>query len=205
VSGTQVGARIASATGATLILGESTIDLPPASGTWEQGTLLRKGGQLYLCTASGTPGAWSPLLPAANSAGSLHLLGSPVRVYDSRSGTGPASTAQGPLAAGATRLVSLVAGYIRGVPLPTAAVPAGATGAMVTLTVADTVGGGFLAIYSAGAENPGTSNINWSAAGQFIATTTVSAVDSAAKVAVAAGGAAGAKTDFIIDVAGYYM
>jgi hypothetical protein len=50
---------------------------------------------------------------------------------------------------------------------------------------------------------PGTSNINWSASNQAIATTTVSAVDSAAKVKVHAGGNA-VGTNFVIDVIGYY-
>jgi hypothetical protein len=84
-------------------------------------------------------------------------------------------------------------------------VPTGATGALFTLTVANTIGGGFLSVYTNAVSNPGTSTINWAASGQFVATTTVAAVDATAKVAVTSGGTPASKADFIIDVIGYYL
>jgi hypothetical protein len=74
---------------------------------------------------------------------------------------------------------------------------------MFTLTVADTVGAGFLAAYSAAVPNPGTSSINWANTGDLLATTTVSAVDANASINVSCGGSVQG-TNFIVDVIGYY-
>lgn len=159
-------------------------------------------GDLWYCSASGTPGTLRKMSGAA-TAGQLHILPAPVRVYDSRTGAGPASTGDGPLGASAERTVSLANGFVAAVATP--AVPAGATAALVTLTVANTTGSGFLGLFSnALAAWPGTSNINWSTAGQAIATTTVSGVDADAKVKLHSGGSV-VGTDFLIDVIGYYQ
>lgn len=159
-------------------------------------------GDLWFCTVAGNPGTWRKM-SGATTAGQLHILEAPVRVYDSRTGAGPASTGDGPLGAGAERAVSLANGFVAAVATP--AVPAGATAALVTLTVANTTGSGFLGVFSnALATWPGTSNINWSSAGQAIATTTVSGVDADAKVRLHSGGSV-VGTDFLIDVIGYYQ
>ncbi len=159
-------------------------------------------GNLWLADADGSLvrlGGTS----TAGSAGELFLLDAPVRVYDSRpAAAGPAATGDGPLGASAERAVSLATGFVGAVATP--AVPAGATAALVTLTVADTTGSGFLGLFSnALAAWPGTSTINWSSAGQAIATTTVSGVDAAAKVKLHSGGSV-VGTNFILDVIGYY-
>jgi hypothetical protein len=96
--------------------------------------------------------------------------------------------------------VSLATG-ITGTP-PSPAVPAGATGALVSLTIDATIGAGFLTVFSNAVAWPGTSNINWFAAGQTLAVTTVTAVDSNARVKIQAGGGGG--TQVIVDVLGYY-
>lgn len=130
--------------------------------------------------------------------GEAHLLPSPLRAYDSR-------TADGPLAPNVTRTINLASGK-DGAQAIVLAVPAGATGAIVTLTVTDTtvgVGGpgGFLTLYSAAlATPPSTSTINWTGAGQNLATTTQVAVDAAGSVKVTDGANA---TNFVIDVVGY--
>ncbi|MBK5331353.1 MAG: CHRD domain-containing protein [Ilumatobacteraceae bacterium] len=130
--------------------------------------------------------------------GEAHLLPSPVRAYDSR-------TADGPLAPNQTRTVSLQTGK-DGAQAVQIAVPAGATGAIVTLTVTDTtvgVGGpgGFLTMYSAAlATPPSTSSINWTGAGQNLAVSTQVAVDASGSVKVTDGANA---TNFVIDVLGY--
>jgi hypothetical protein len=130
--------------------------------------------------------------------GEAHLLPSPLRAYDSR-------TADGPLAPNVTRTVSLASGK-DGAQAVQIAVPAGATGAIVTLTVTDTTAGvggpgGFLTMYSAAlATPPSTSTINWTGAGQNLATTTQVVVDASGSVKVTDGANA---TNFVIDVIGY--
>ena len=130
--------------------------------------------------------------------GATHLLPSPLRAYDSR-------TADGPLSPNQTRTVSLQTGK-DGAQAVQIAVPAGATGAIVTLTVTDTtvgVGGpgGFLTMYSAAlATPPSTSSINWTGAGQNLAVSTQVAVDASGSIKVTDGANA---TNFVVDVLGY--
>jgi len=130
--------------------------------------------------------------------GVAHLLTEPLRAYDSR-------TADGPLTINTARTVSLAVGT-DGSNASHPAVPAGATGAIVTLTVTNTgsgVGGagGFLKLYNAAVVTPpAISTINWFGPNQNIATTTQVAVDPTGRVKVLAGANA---TDFIIDVIGY--
>lgn len=139
-------------------------------------------GDLWYCVASGRPGTWRKL--AGNStAGQFHVLPSPVRAYDSR-------RSDGHIRSGVVRNVRLTG------------VPTGATAATVSLTITQTTATGYLSLYRAGTAWPGTSNLNWFAAGQTFAVTTVAAVNSASTVAVRGGG--GGSTQFILDVIGYY-
>jgi len=132
--------------------------------------------------------------------GEARMLPEPLRAYDSR-----ATGAGGPLAINNTRKVSLASG-LDGAGVAHLAVPAGATGAIVTLTVTNTgtgVGGagGFLKLFSGAISTPPSiSTINWFGGGQNIATTTQVAVDENGQVNVFAGAN---QTDFIIDVIGY--
>ncbi len=127
-------------------------------------------------------------------AGEAHLLPAPLRAYDSRD-------ADGPLALNATRTISLANGK-DSTGASVIAVPPGATAAIVTLTVTDTVGnGGFLKLYSAAVTTPpSTSSINWFGAGQNLAVTTQVAVDATGAVKVTDGAN---PTNFVIDVIGY--
>jgi hypothetical protein len=161
-----------------------------AGGTHQSGELIvTTDGDLWYCPGAGI----LRKVASAASAGQFHLLASPVRVYDSRTSDGRLSLS--------TRTIGL-AGGSGGVP---AAVPAGATGALVSLTADATTGSGYLAVFSAAlAAAPGTSNLNWSAAGQTVAVTTVSAVDGGARVKVQAGGGGGSGAQVIVDVLGYY-
>jgi hypothetical protein len=124
--------------------------------------------------------------------GLLTSLPAPVRVYDSR----PGGNADGPLAGGQERTVSL-AGHAS-----TPAVPTGAAAALISLTLDDTAAAGFLSVFANGIAWPGTSNANWYTSDQILAVTTVTAVDAAAKVTVRAGGSG--STQFVIDVIGFY-
>ena len=127
-------------------------------------------------------------------AGSLHFLPTPLRAYDSRDNAGAK------IAAGETRTIGLAAAKdLAGT--SQIAVPPGATGAVVTLTITETVGaGGFLKLYSAGSTEPSASSINWSAVNQNVAVSTQVAVDASGRVKVTAGANA---THFVIDVIGY--
>jgi hypothetical protein len=129
-------------------------------------------------------------LGGADTAGQLHLLPSPVRVYDSRS-------KDGPLASGAERAVSLA----KGTNGTTPAVPVGGLAALFTLTIVNTGASGFLAAFSNAVSYPGTSNIDWFLANSILATSITSAVDPSAMVKIHCGGT---HTDFLIDVTGYY-
>ena len=151
-------------------------------------------GDLWLCVAS-TPDTWRKLGGPA-TAGQLHVLPAPVRVYDSR----PGGTNDGPLAAGAQRVVSLASGLAGGDTVP--AVPPGAVAALLSLTLDATTGAGFLAVFANGISHPGNSNANWYTSGQILAVTTVTAVDADAKAIVLAGGVGA--TEFVIDIIGYY-
>ena len=131
----------------------------------------------------------------APPAGEAHLLAVPLRAYDSRDNAGPK------LAALETRTISLATGRdIAGNTL--IAVPPGATGAIVTLTVTETAGtGGFVKLYNAAlATQPATSSINWAGANQNLAVTTQVEVDPSGSVKVTGGANS---THLVIDVIGY--
>jgi hypothetical protein len=130
-------------------------------------------------------------------AGETHLLPVPLRAYDSRDNGGAK------IAALETRTISLANGKdAQGV--SQIALPPGATAAIVTLTVTDTVGaagtGGFLKLYSAAISEPATSSINWAGVDQNVAVSTQVAVDATGQVKVTGGAN---PTHFIIDVIGY--
>ncbi len=136
-----------------------------------------------------------PLSKGPPPASEAHLLPTPLRAYDSRDNAGAK------IAALETRTISLATGK-NGVGTSVIAVPPGATAALVTLTVTETVGpGGFLKLYNAAlVDAPATSNINWAGTNQNLAVGTQVAVDSAGRVKVTGGANS---THFVIDVVGY--
>ena len=155
-------------------------------------------GTLWYCVEGGTPGTWRQLA-AKNSAGQLHVFSLPFRIIDTRAATGPASTGDGPIPSGSQRTVDLRSGFQNTFVAP--ALPAGSAAALLTLTLADTVTSGFLAVIGDGDNYQGTSNVNWSATGQLIATTVIAPVNNG-KIAVRAGGAG--TTNFVVDLLGYF-
>ena len=137
------------------------------------------------------------LATAPAPAGEAHLLPAPLRAYDSRD-------LDGPIALNTTRTVSLATGK-DSANATVLAVPPGATGAIVTLTVTDTSiansPGGFLKLYTAALGTPpSTSSINWTGAGQNLAVTTQVAVDASGQVKITDGAN---PTNFVVDVIGY--
>ena len=136
------------------------------------------------------------LATGAAPAGPAHFLPVPLRAYDSRLGTA------GPLKANETRTISLQTGLALGGTVPELAVPSGATGAIVNITVTETVNGGYVKLYSAAISEPATSTVNWSATGENLAVNTSVAVDGSGKVKITGGVN---DTHVVIDVMGYYF
>jgi len=127
-------------------------------------------------------------------AGPVHFLATPLRSYDSRVGAGV-------LKPNETRTISLQTGKtLAGT--TELAVPPGATGAIVNLTVTETVEGGFVKLYSAAVVEPATSTINWSESGQNLAANTSVAVDANGAVKITGGVH---DTQVVLDVVGYYF
>lgn len=145
------------------------------------------GGDLWHCVDTGDPAVWRRL-SGPTTAGAFHLLPAPVRVIDSR---GPGGG--GLFASGTDRVVTMPV-----------AVPAGATGVLLNLTVTNTVGAGFLAVASAavGAGAMSHSNTNWFTSGQVSPATAVSAINTAKQIRLKAGG--GGSTHYVIDLFGFY-
>ena len=81
-------------------------------------------------------------------------------------------------------------------------VPATAHAIAYNLTIADTVGSGFLSVNPGDATAPGGSSINWFQSGMALANGLVVKLDNNRQIKVFGGG--GGSTDFIIDVLGYY-
>jgi hypothetical protein len=81
--------------------------------------------------------------------------------------------------------------------------PAGAKLAVLSLTVTDTVAAGFLGLFPGGTSWPGTSNINWFANGQTLATNVIVPVSSTGTVTMRCQGPGA--THVIVDLIGYYQ
>ena len=145
------------------------------------------GFYLNAHTTSFSAGAIRGQLAAVQSGvGELRILAEPVRAYDSRT-----SGVSGRLVVGTPSSVDL-----------SASVPAGARAALVTVTVTQTIGGGFVTAYSdALTTAPATSTVNWTAPNSDVATTTTVAV-SGGKIKLLAGQN---PTHVIVDVIGYYL
>jgi hypothetical protein len=148
-------------------------------------------GSLWVCVASGNPGSFRKLAGPA-TAGALHPI-NPARVYDSR-------LSGGPLAAGATRTISVSTATAGGV-----VVPSGAVAIAFNLTIARTVGSGSLAVVPSGAPFGTTSTINWYANGQEVANGGIVRLGGDRQVDIFSGGRVGASTQLIVDISGYYL
>ena len=175
--------------------------LSPQARPGDAGALyVDAGGTWWVCViGSATAATWRSI-GGPTAAGQLNLLPAPRRVYDSRPGNAPTPGGDGALAGGGSRPVDLSFGTAGGILGP--AVPFAATAALLSRTVTNTLGSGFMAVFSNAVVYPGNSNINWSASAQNIAVTTLTALDSARVCRFQSGGGA---TDFLVDVIGYYL
>ncbi len=199
--GTGVEARAESGDGAALVarsLAGPTLRLrsgasapsvmPPHSGTWQVGDVLRTAdAHIWYCKLAGVAAAsrWSRLSEVG-----LTIRPTPYRAYDSR-------LVDGPFTFGTTRLVSLV--------VAAGTIPAGSVGVLLNVTATNTISGGYVQVYSGSlATAPETSNLNWYTDGQTVANSVTSAVSGDRKVKVTTGGPPNSGTDVIIDVFGFY-
>jgi hypothetical protein len=81
-------------------------------------------------------------------------------------------------------------------------VPGFAASAVINLTVTDTEGAGYVAVFPADVPWPGNSSINWSDGGQILANSVVTAVDATGTIAIHGGVG---RTHVVIDVQGYLL
>jgi len=112
--------------------------------------------------------------------GFVPFTGTP-RVLDTRSGP--------PLGVNEERTVDL------GIP--------GARSAVINLTIAETTGRGFVAVFPADIGWPGSSSINWFATDSYIANGVITRVDPTGRIKIRCGGAG--TTDVIVDLIGYMI
>ena len=133
----------------------------PISGSFSVGEQIRDAaGDMYICTASGSPGTWRKVTanhPAyANSGGSINMLSTPIRVFDTRPGTtAPLNNAFAKVAGNTALTLQITGTVVGGI-----SVPAGAKGVLGNLTIIGPAGDGYAQIWPSGAA-PTTSNINY--------------------------------------------
>ena len=176
----------------------------PPTGASVVGTLAKADdGSLWYSPVSGQ---WLKLAGASGgvSAGTFHII-NPVRVYDSRL----PSPAQGKIATGQNRVVSVAdaRNEVSGLVTTANVVPAGANAVVANLTVTETEGdlGGFLSVVPGDATALSGSSINWSGPNQNIANGLTAKIAADRTVKVFCGGIPTPKTQFIIDITGYWM
>jgi hypothetical protein len=140
---------------------------------------------------SDTDGQWRKLA-GPSTAGQLHVLPSPVRVYDSRPGQAPIGIGDKfPTAVNAVRIIDTGVNF--------SLVPRNANAVLINLTITGPQTAGFATAWPTG-PFPGTSSINFAAL-QTIAATTVVGCGPSATIQILAN----AITDFLVDVIGYYQ
>jgi uncharacterized repeat protein (TIGR01451 family) len=130
-----------------------------------------------------------PPLPPPGPAGLKFVPVDPVRVLDTRDGTGGVPVGR------------LAAGDDLSFPVTGGEVPAGAKAVALNLTTALAAGAGYATVWPTGAPMPATSNVNVSTMGETAA--------NAAVVVVGAGGKVSASTfeaaDLVADLTGYWI
>jgi hypothetical protein len=149
-------------------------------------------GALWVCVSSGTPGQWRKLA-GPTTAGALHVLPAPVRIYDSRAGTSPAVGQKAKLQTNVARTVDLT--------VNNSGVPAGALAAMVTILIVDAqAGSANFTLWKNGATRPASNTMVWGGSTGRFSTLAVTALDSAGKAQVLSS----VPTNVVLDVVGYY-
>ena len=206
VVATSSGGRARSVNGPAIQM-EATLAGAPTTGTWTLGALFPDtAGNLWYCTVSGTPGTWVNLVPQPivfPTNGNFTAI-VPSRVYDSRA----PQPSSGALGAGGTRTLSVKDSRAldTGALVTADIVPNGAKAITANVTVVNTTSAGFLAVNPGGNTTVSAATVNWFASGQILNNGVNVTINPATRqVTVIAGGNAGASTDFVIDVTGYFL
>lgn len=167
-----------------------------SGNSYAAGELHQAGGTVFAMVSE----AVRRVVAAPDAAGSLFPI-DPIRVYDSRLPT----PFFGPLAAGQSRTIPVgdARDATTGDVVVSDAVPADATAIAFNLTVARTVGRGYLSITPEPTADPPASTINWATDDAVIANASLVALGGGTSVSVYCGGIGGS-TDFIVDVVGFY-
>jgi hypothetical protein len=172
----------------------------PASGSFDKGEQIRDAnGDLFICTASGSPGTWRKVAaqhPSFNNAGgSINLLSSPIRIMDTRPGSGaPITNGSARLQPGVNTPIQVTGTAVNGI-----VVPAGAKGAIGNVTVVDNLGQGYLTLWPNGQPVPLASSINY-LPGDIVANFFTVGLDGTGKLAIRVDQHA---THAILDITGF--
>ena len=152
---------------------------------------------LWLCVATGTPGAWRRL-GGLNTAGAFTAI-TPTRVYDSR----VATPNPGLLTRGGNRTISVADGRSldTGAVTTPNVVPAGATAITCNVTVVNTVDAGFVTANPGGVTTVSAASVNWFGPGQIINNGIVAQLGGDRQLTLVAGGG---DTHVVDDVTGYW-
>jgi hypothetical protein len=176
-----------SGTAAAISLTPLNVNGPPTTASLKGDIAVDVDGVLWFCGATGTPGTWIRVL-----SGSVQMLDSPQRAYDSRN-------AQGAIAGGSSRTIAIVgANDDEGNPLK---VPAAAVGIVCNITVTETSSGGYLTAFPTGTARPRPSNLNWSQ-GWTIANSATIKLGTGGKINVYV---EASDAQVILDVTGYVL
>jgi hypothetical protein len=161
---------------------------PPTSNNHLRGEVFVDSlGRHFLCVAAGTPGTW--VRPGLNPI-------TPLRVCDTRAGTGTPYSTGAKLGPGANLEVEAA-----GVPIADYPVPAGATAIIANLTVTGATATSHLTVYPANVPRPTASNINF-VSGQTIANQVTVGLDTDGRIRVYNNAGS---THVIIDIAGFFF
>lgn len=164
------------------------------------------GGDLWFCVDDDSTHNWRKLA-GVGVAGGFHAL-TPFRAYDSRA----AQPSQGIISTGQNRTISVKdsrdgsGAVISSNVIPSGAAAVAANIAVLNTTVGPNPGnGGNLTVNPGGITTANASAINWFGNGQILANGLTLALNTSRQVTVVCGGAAGASTNFLIDIYGYYI
>ena len=143
--------------------------------------------------SAATPPSYGPL--------SLYLLGTPVRVYDSRPQAPPGTSSDTAFTKGAVRTIDV--SFVLGDSEVPTGVDTTSDGVLMNLTVVDTVAAGFAKVWAADAPTePGISAVNWTGAGMVVANG-VTCMHSGGLIKAKIDGAPNCAAHLIVDVIGY--
>jgi len=179
----------------------------PTTGFYAAGEVIRDAqGSFFVCVqgSGGDAGTWRKI-GGLTTAGSLHPLSAPARVYDSRKVMTP--MVNGLLATGGHRTISVAdrRDTATGAVVQAGVVPPGATAVTYNLTAVGTAGSnGFLCVNPGADATVSTSHLNWTASGINIANPGTIGLDAARQTTVICGGPS-TSAHFIVDVTGYYL